>query len=69
MDTAKPSPLTQDQNDDLAAALRERLEARADPDGPAPVIEPEPLRPLAPQTEALLDEAASARLALLFEPR
>ena len=67
--TAKPSPLTEDQNADLAASLRKRLEARADPDGPAQVIEPPPLRRLAPETEALLDAAASARLALLFEPR
>ena len=69
MQTAKPSPLTEDQNVDLAAALRGRLKARADPDGPATVIEPPPLRRLAPETEVLLDEAASARLALLLETR
>lgn len=69
MQTAKPSPLTEDQDADLAASLRERLKARADPDGPAPVIEPPPLRRLAPETAALLDRAASARLALLIEPR
>lgn len=63
------SPLLENQNADLAASLRERLEARADPDGPAPVVEPAPLRRLDSETEALLDGAASARLALLFEPR
>ena len=64
-----PRPLTEDQNADLAGSLRERLEARADPAGPAPVVEPAPLRRLDAETEALLDGAASARLALLFEPR
>lgn len=67
--TANPTPLSEKQNADLANALRQRLEARADPAGPAPVIEPPPLRRLDPATEALLDRAASARLALLFEPR
>ena len=67
--TAKPSPLTEDQDADLAACLGKRLEARADPAGPAPVIEPLLLRPLNPETEALLDRAAAARLALLCEPR
>ena len=67
--TAKPSPLTEDQNADLAACLQKRLEARADPAGPATVTEPPPLRPLNPDTEALLDRAAVARLAPLHEPR
>ena len=67
--TAKPSPLTEDQNADLAACLRKRLEARADSAGPARVIEPPLLRTLNPETEALLDRAAAARLALLCEPR
>ena len=67
MQTARP--LTEDQNADLTASLRERLEARADPAGPARVIEPAPLRRLDPEAEALLDGAASARLALLIEPR
>ena len=62
-------PLTDDESADLVGALRDRLEARADPAGPAPVVEPAPLRRLDPETEALLDGAASARLALLFEPR
>ena len=66
--TANPTPLSEEQNANLASALRRRLEARADPAGPAPVIEPPLLRRLAPATEDLLDRAASARLALLFEP-
>ena len=64
-----PRPLTSDESEDLAGALRDRLDARADPAGPAPVLEPAPLRRLSAETEALLDGAASVRLALLFEPR
>ena len=67
--TANPSPLTEDQDADLAACLQKRLEARADPAGPAPVIEPPPRRPVNPDTEALLDQVAVARLALRCEPR
>ena len=69
MQTANPTPLSEEQNADLARSLRQRLEIRIDPAGPAPIVAPPPLRRLAPETEALLDRAASARLALLFEPR
>ena len=64
-----PRPLIDDESADLVGALRDRLAARADPAGPAPVVESDPVRRLDPETEALLDSAASARLALLFEPR
>lgn len=69
MQTANPTPLSEDQNADLARSLRHRLKIRTDPAGPAPVVEPPPLHRLDLETEALLDRAASARLALLRQRR
>ncbi len=66
MDTDS-NPLGDEHSHDLAAALRTRLDARTHPDGPAPVIDPPAVRHLPPETERLLDQAASARLRRLFE--